>query len=159
MKPHTQVSRKRETSAELEDLFVAYREFYGRSGDVAEARAFIRQRLLLGDSHVWVAMDGQRIVAFAQVYVEHSSLGLRTDWILNDLFVSPDARGTGSGRALVERIMAEASDADVRTVRLETQSTNVLARGLYESCGFTTVGLASGDEFMVYEWDAGKHRT
>jgi GNAT superfamily N-acetyltransferase len=148
------IARLRECTPDLEDLFVAYREFYGRAGDSSGARAFIRQRLRSRDSHVWVARNGDRIFAFAQVYPKHSSLALRTDWILNDLFVSPGERGTGAGRALVERTLTEATTEGVGTVRLETQRTNAVARRLYESCGFTATAPAADEEFVEYKWEA-----
>ena len=87
----------RTTSAVVE-LFVAYRHFYGRLDTDDDARAFLRRRVATQDSFVWAATTGDAVAGFVQVYPAHSSLGLRTVWWLNDLFVDPSARALGAGR-------------------------------------------------------------
>lgn len=52
------------------------------------------------------------------------------------LYVRPDARGMNLGRALVERLMAEASQMGYREMRLDVQEKFVAARKLYETLGF-----------------------
>jgi GNAT superfamily N-acetyltransferase len=51
---------------------------------------------------------------------------------LNDLFVSPDARGTGAGRALIEAVYARASERGAERVYWLTHETNTTARQLYD---------------------------
>ncbi|MFN0113247.1 MAG: N-acetyltransferase family protein [Paracoccaceae bacterium] len=51
---------------------------------------------------------------------------------LQDLFVSPEARGTGLGRALIERVYAEADAAGASQVYWMTQEFNYRARMLYD---------------------------
>lgn len=134
------------------ELFVEYRHFYGRHDDDAAARAFFRERLAAGDSLVWAVRTEGRADGFAQVYVAHSSLRLATDWTLNDLFVAPHARGTGAGRALVQRVLDDAAAAGVALVRLETQHDNHKARALYDDLGFIVRSSEPGDgEFVTYE--------
>ena len=48
------------------------------------------------------AVDGGKIVGFAQLYPSFSSVSLRPIRILNDLFVDPDHRRSGAGRALLD---------------------------------------------------------
>ena len=136
---------------QVADLFVAYRAFYGRTGDEDAARGFLRERLARRESLVRAVLDDGRAVAFTQVYPVHSSLGLRTTWLLNDLFVAPDARGTGAGAALVRRVLQEAAAAGAAEVRLETQAANAPARALYEGLGFALATDADQhDEFLTY---------
>lgn len=134
------------------DLFVQYRHFYGQRDDDAAARTFFQERLAAGDSLVWVARTDGRTDGFAQVYVDHSSLRLATDWTLNDLFVAPHARRTGAGRALVQRVLDDATADGVGLVRLETQHDNHKARALYDDLGFTVRPSEPGDGgFVTYE--------
>ncbi|WP_336633207.1 MULTISPECIES: GNAT family N-acetyltransferase [unclassified Microbacterium] len=51
---------------------------------------------------------------------------------LEDLFVSPDARGGGIGGALIDHVTAEARNAGAAKVYWLTQRTNVTARALYD---------------------------
>ena len=57
---------------------------------------------------------------------------------LQDLYVSEASRGTGAGRALIERIYAEADKAGSSTVYWMTQDTNATARRLYDRIGQVT---------------------
>ncbi|NML13091.1 GNAT family N-acetyltransferase [Sphingobium sp. AR-3-1] len=52
------------------------------------------------------------------------------------LYVRPSARGSHLGRALVERLIAEARHAGYREMRLDVQAKFVAARKLYADFGF-----------------------
>ncbi|MCB5411432.1 GNAT family N-acetyltransferase [Pseudogemmobacter faecipullorum] len=51
---------------------------------------------------------------------------------LQDLFVSPEARGTGAGRALIEAVYARADANGTPAVYWLTQEFNATARQLYD---------------------------
>jgi ribosomal protein S18 acetylase RimI-like enzyme len=114
----------------------------------AEARAYLTARRDAGDSVLLVAVlkpegsdpsgatAGGEVVGFAQSYPTWSSVSLSRSWVLNDLFVSPAARGTGAGRALVQDTCRRAKEAGAIRVSLATAWDNVSAQGLYESEGF-----------------------
>lgn len=59
--------------------------------------------------------------------------------ILN-LGVAPRCRRRGIGRALVQAMLARLATRGVRTVFLEVRESNLAARALYQSLGFTAVG-------------------
>ena len=55
------------------------------------------------------------------------------------MYVRPDARGSGLGTALLQRVIAEARDR-VEELRLVVVATNTAARRLYRAAGFTEYG-------------------
>src|SRR3954451_2647604 len=86
-------------------LFDAYRQFYEQPSDPALARAFIGERLAHGESVIFLAERGDRPVGFVQLFPLFSSTAARPRrlWLLNDLYVAPEARGSGVARALMQR--------------------------------------------------------
>ena len=141
----------RSVRAELDDLdtlvplFDAYRQFYGRPSDHAGARAFLADRFKRGESVIFLAVVDGAIVGFTQLYPSFSSVSMKRLWLLNDLFVTPDARGSGAGRALLERAERWAAETGAKGLTLGTQITNEAARRLYEACGWTR-----DEEFVHY---------
>jgi GNAT superfamily N-acetyltransferase len=53
------------------------------------------------------------------------------------MYVRPNARGLGAGRALLDRVLDDAALEGFRTIRLETLALLTEATGLYRSAGFT----------------------
>lgn len=51
---------------------------------------------------------------------------------LEDLFVAPDSRGSGTGRALIAHVRAQAAAAGASKVYWLTQEGNATARALYD---------------------------
>lgn len=137
-------------SADLDDLvplFDAYRQFYGQDSDLSSARMFLHDRLTLGDSIILaVRDDARKVVGFTQLYRSFSSVRMVRLWILNDLYVAPEARDRGFGRLLMEAAAARAREAGVRVLALATQKDNVVAKSLYESLGWVR-----DTEFDYYE--------
>ncbi|WP_299673066.1 GNAT family N-acetyltransferase [uncultured Roseobacter sp.] len=56
--------------------------------------------------------------------------------LMDGIFVDPDARGQGVGKALLQAIEAHAVSLGLRKVRLDVIDTNPRARALYEREGF-----------------------
>ena len=73
--------------------------------------AFCSRGLSKGESVLFLARHDGRTVGFVHLYPVFSSLDLTRQWILNDLYVVPEARKLGVGRALMERArqLAEAT--------------------------------------------------
>jgi len=133
---------------ELATLFGQYRSFYNIQADRTAERQFLTDRLRLQDSLILAGLDhNQRLVGFAQVYFSFSSLRLAPFWVLNDLFVAPDARGQGVGRVLLTSLQTLAHKRGASGIMLDTSQTNTAARALYESEGFEA-NLAS----VYYYW-------
>lgn len=64
-------------------------------------------------------------------------------FLMDGIFVQPQARGQGVGTALLEAIAEAARDAGADVVRLDVINTNPRARALYEAQGFVAVGRES----------------
>ena len=117
-------------------LFDAYRQFYGRAPDVEAARRFLFARLSKNESVLFLARQGSKVIGFVQLYPVFSSVNLARQWILNDLFIVPEARKLGVGRALTERARELAEQTRANCLTLETASDNLPAQRLYESLGW-----------------------
>lgn len=130
---------------ELVPLFAGYLAFYDRDFDDGRVRDFLRARLRSNESVVFLARRGEQTLGFTQLYPWWSSLSQARVWILNDLFVRPDARGAGVARALLLAAQAMAAETGAVELMLQTARTNTSAQRLYESLGWKR-----DDEFLVY---------
>lgn len=128
-------------------LFDAYRQFYEMPADLPLARRYLGERFERGESVILVAegADGA-LVGFTQLYPAFCSVIAARTFVLYDLFVTPAARGTGAGRALMEAAEAHAREAGAARLMLQTARTNKVGQSLYESCGWIR-----DDLFFVYE--------
>jgi len=124
------------TMDELEEvtvLFDEYRQFYGLESDRSSAKAFIQLRMALKESIIFIAVVNGKKVGFAQLYPTFSSIALQRAYILNDIYVTDDARGQGVGKALMEKVFQYCEQQYARYVTLQTATDNVHARKLYEN--------------------------
>lgn len=122
--------------SEAAPLFAAYREFYGEPYDLDAATSFLASRLARDESIVLLAHDGEATVGFTQIYRAFSSTRLAPIWILNDLFVDPDARGTGVVDALLDTAAELAKEAGAIAIELATAHTNLRAQAVYDRSGY-----------------------
>lgn len=129
-------------------LFAGYLRFYGKPVDEARIAGFLRERLARGDSAVFLARHGAAAIGFVQLYPCFASLSLARSWILNDLFVQPQARGVGAGRALMLAAHTLARDTGAAELFLQTAGDNTTAQKLYEGLGWKR-----DDAFLVYTLD------
>jgi ribosomal protein S18 acetylase RimI-like enzyme len=122
----------------LAPLFDAYRVFYGRPSDHKLAEEFLLDRLNAEESVIFYCrqLSSGSPVGFTQLYPSFSSVSAGRIWILNDLFVSPEARRFGAGRVLIQAAHDHARDTGALRVVLSTAHTNQTAQALYESIGY-----------------------
>lgn len=108
------------------------------------------QRLMDPDEPVvgLAAVDpvGDALVGICHHVFHRSTWSAGTYCYLEDLFVSPDRRGGGVGRALIEATAAAATEAGSTKLYWQTHRTNAPARCLYDQ-------VANHDGFIVYERD------
>jgi len=121
----------------LTELLDGYRQFYQQPRDIQAARAFLRQRFGQADSRILVSENSDgALTGFVQLYPGVSTVGLNSRWTLNDLFVLPECREKGTGRALMEAATQLAREHGVARLILMTQVENKRAQRLYVSLGW-----------------------
>ncbi len=129
----------------LVPLFDAYRQFYGLPSDVEGGRTFLSRRLMQDESVIFIAEDSGASVGFAQLYPTFTSLAMRPWWILNDLYVIPEARGRGVASLLLRHAKALAVETGAGGLSLETARDNP-AQELYQRHGWRR-----DEAFLRYE--------
>ena len=135
----------------LAALFDAYRRFYEQQSDLGGAEAFLRERMEAGDSVLLVACPaGSQPIGFTQLYPSFSSVSMRRIFILNDLFVAPEARRTGVARSLLEAARAHAASAGALRLSLATALDNRSAQRLYEAEGYVRDEVFLHYDLRVY---------
>lgn len=121
----------------LTELLDGYRQFYQQPSDLQAAHDFLHQRMGCGDSFILVSENSEGVLTgFVQLFPGVSTVGLNARWTLNDLFVLPECRDKGTGRALMEAATQLARDHGVARLILMTQVENERAQHLYESLGW-----------------------
>ena len=117
-------------------LFDGYRRFYGQPRDPEGARGFLQERTARGESALFLALEGTEGLGFAQLYPSFSSVSMKRLWILNDLFVAPEARRRGVAAALLEEARRLAVETRAKGLELATATENLPAQRLYERLGW-----------------------
>ena len=140
----------RASAADLPDLLPlvrAYLDFY----EVAPADADVRAlcEALLGDParegvQLLARDDAGRPAGFATIFWSWSTLSAARVGIMNDLFVAPEARGTGVADALIAACVRECRAQGARTLEWETAKDNHRAQAVYDRVG------AKREEWLSY---------
>jgi len=121
---------------QLVPLFDAYRQFYNKSTDVNGAEIFLRERIVSGESVIFVAEDDGALTGFVQMYPLFSSTRMKRLWLFNDLFVHPVHRGKGTSVLLIEAAKDLCRTSGSCGMMLETAMDNSIANVLYMKTGW-----------------------
>lgn len=87
-------------------------------------------------------------LGFATIYWTWQTLYAARVGVLNDLFVTPASRGSGAGRALIERCRELCRERGAEKLVWETALDNTTAQRLYDGIG------AEKSTWLTYELDA-----
>jgi GNAT superfamily N-acetyltransferase len=87
-------------------------------------------------------------LGFATIYWTWQTLHAGRVGVLNDLYVVPASRGTGTGRALIERCRELCRERGAEKLVWETAPDNAVAQRLYDGIG------AEKSTWIIYELDA-----
>ena len=129
-----------------EKLFRGYVTFYKASvaDDVIEETF---RRLLSGEAHVHQALvavdERDQPIGLAHILFHRSTWSKTWYCYLEDLFVDPEIRAKGVGRALIEAIYVKADAQGCTRTYWSTQEFNYRARGLYDQ-------VATKSPFLQY---------
>jgi GNAT superfamily N-acetyltransferase len=113
----------------------------------------VRELLASGDITVLLG-GGEEPLGLALLRFRPSLWADALDCYLEELYVVPDRRGQGLGRALMQSAMDLARRACAREMHLGTAEDDIAARALYESLGFSNrEGRPDGPINYFYERD------
>lgn len=131
--------------AQWDALWHGYLRFYRQRlpGAVSDS-TFARLLDEASQPFALVAVREGRLVGFAHYLFHPSTWSQANLCYLEDLFVDPNVRGGGIGRALIQAVYAAADRAQAASVYWMTQEFNADGRALYDT-------LAHRTSFIRYE--------
>jgi GNAT superfamily N-acetyltransferase len=112
--------------------------------DVSDA---VWRRIISADPAVGcllAAISSGEIVGFANYILHPHTWSLRSVCYLEDLFVTPEARGIGAGRAFINGLVSLGRECGCRRVYWHTHADNHQARRLYDR-------IASSTDYVRYD--------
>jgi GNAT superfamily N-acetyltransferase len=115
-------------------LWQGYLEFYEKTLPTEISEATWRRLLDSKEPiHGLVAVSPSGMVVGFANYVLHAATWSEQPFCyLEDLFVAPESRGTGTGRALIEALVDLAKTHGWYRVYWQTKASNATARALYD---------------------------
>jgi GNAT superfamily N-acetyltransferase len=136
-------------------LFDAYRQFYRQPSEPERAKKFLLESFEYSQSVIFLAFEHGVAVGFAQLYPSFSSGALARMFVLNDLFVSSEARRRGAASALLRASAEYGRRVGALRLTLSTEVTNTVAQAAYEKLGWKRdvtfyvyqLGLGESSEF------------
>ncbi len=148
---------RREDAAEAARLWMrsaeehtAHDQIYATAADAERVmRRFLADLAGSGHSFLFVAVIGDRTVGFISGELREGSPAFRPKiWAsVDDVFVEPDHRNVGVGRALLESVKTWAQHKGADGVSLQVAAANERGRKFYEELGFREVSVYEVLEF------------
>ena len=134
-------------------LLHAFNAEFGESTPDADVIAE-RAAPLIESGEIAVLFAGDEPDGFAQLRFRPSLYTGALDAHLEELYVVPERRGHGLGRALLDAAMEYARKRGAAHIDLGTSENDAAALALYESAGFTNLeGGPEGPRMLYYERD------
>jgi GNAT superfamily N-acetyltransferase len=123
---------------ELLRLMRGYCNFY--EADTPDEALLALSRALIADPRnegiqLIARDDSGRAIGFATVYWSWQTLAASRLAVMNDLFVSPEGRGTGAADALIAACADEARERGATTLAWQTARDNERAQRVYDRIG------------------------
>jgi GNAT superfamily N-acetyltransferase len=128
------------TPAQLEQLLpliAAYQRFY-EADDINDERnrTFFARFIAPSDDGLLLgAWRNEELLGYACLYWHFTSLVPAETVLMNDLFVTSEARGQGVGRALIEASATVARERNAHHLEWATAPDNETAQRLYDATG------------------------
>jgi GNAT superfamily N-acetyltransferase len=127
---------------ELLPLMRGYCDFY-RSSPSDEALLAMSRALIADPEREGLQLiarddsDGGRAIGFATIFWTWSTNSAARIGVMNDLFVSPDGRGSGAADALIEACVDRCRERGAVRLEWQTALDNKRAQAVYERVGGT----------------------
>jgi ribosomal protein S18 acetylase RimI-like enzyme len=138
---------------ELAPMLRSYCDFY--RVDPSDEKLAALSRSLIANPHEGLQLiardsDGTDAlpVGFATIYWTWQTLYATRIGVLNDLYVTPESRGTGTARTLIARCLQLCHEHGAEKLVWETAPDNATAQRLYDGIG------AEKSTWLTYELDA-----
>ena len=133
---------------ELLPLMRGYCDFYGV--EPADDDLLAMSRALIADPEreglqLIARDDSGTAIAFATIFWTWSTLSASRIGVMNDLFVAPEARGSGTAEALIEACRARCAERGAVALEWQTAVDNHRAQALYDR-----VGAQRSDRWLDY---------
>jgi len=132
----------RVTEADLDDLLPlmrGYCDFYEVDPSDADLLSLSRQLIADPDCHgvQLIARDEESgtPIGFATVYWTWTTLQAREIGVMNDLFVAPEGRGTGTAEALIQACLDLCAERGAVSLGWQTAKDNHRAQKVYDRVG------------------------
>jgi ribosomal protein S18 acetylase RimI-like enzyme len=145
---------RRAEPADAEDVGRLLHDFNTEYDDYTPGAEAMGRRIgqLLASADVTVLLGGDGPDGLAVLRFRPSLWSETLDCYLEELYVVPDRRGGGLGRALMEAAIETARAEGAGYMDLGTAETDTAARALYERLGFSnTEGKTDGPVNYFYE--------
>src|SRR5829696_9978625 len=149
---------RREDAAEAARLWMqsakehkAHDRVYETSPDAEKTmRRFLAEVANSSYSFLFVAVTGERTVGFISGELRQGSpTFLPKTWAsVDDVFVEPDYRNRGMGRALLQSVSDWAQERGADGISLQVAAANARGRKFYEDLGFREISV-----YQVLEFD------
>lgn len=121
------------------ELWEGYLTFYEAAIDDANTATLWDRLMADDDPHCLVACnDSGTVIGMVQYLFHATTWTVRDKCYLQDLYVDPDARVGGAGRALIEAVYEKGAETGASEVYWMTQHFNSVARVLYDRVGELT---------------------
>lgn len=115
----------------------AYHEFEGIAHSVVNAASAIRP--LLGRSilgRIWLICHGSQSIGHIAICFGYSIEFCGRDAVVDEMFILPEHRGKGFGKAVLALVKSEAALLGVKALHLEVARSNESAQSMYKTIGF-----------------------
>lgn len=106
----------------------------------ARPLAFFRERIAFASDRWVLGAFADAVLVGVVGFVRDAGLKTRHKGFIWGMYVAPDHRGQGLGRALMVAALARIAARRVRSVRLTVTAANTAARRLYATLGFIPFG-------------------
>ena len=128
------------------ELWTGYLEFYESAVSEDVYRSTFARLLMAGpyEPSGLIAWDGETALGLVHFMYHRHCWRVENVCYLQDLFATPEARGKGVGRALIEAVYARADEAGCPVVYWNTADDNDTARLLYDR-------IARKTQFIKYQ--------